>query len=53
MLRLRSLAFNVAFYAWTTGLTLATLPFYFFVSQEQVHGRRAPVDARRRSGCCA
>ncbi len=35
MLRLRSLAFNVAFYAWTVGLTLATLPFYFFVSQEK------------------
>jgi 1-acyl-sn-glycerol-3-phosphate acyltransferase len=35
MLRLRSLAFNVTFYAWTVGLTLATLPYYFFVSQEQ------------------
>ncbi len=35
MLRLRSLAFNIAFYAWTVGLTLATLPFYFFVSQER------------------
>ena len=35
MLQLRSLAFNIAFYAWTVGLTLATLPFYFFVSQEQ------------------
>ncbi len=35
MLRLRSLAFNVAFYGWTTGLTLATLPVYFFLSQEK------------------
>ena len=35
MLRLRSLLFNVAFYAWTTGLLLATLPFYFFVSQDR------------------
>ncbi len=33
MLRLRSLVFNVAFYAWTVGLTLATLPFFFFVGQ--------------------
>lgn len=32
---LRSLAFNLAFYTWTTGLTLVTLPFYFFVSQER------------------
>ena len=35
MLRLRSLAFNIAFYGWTVGLTLATLPYYFFVSQER------------------
>jgi 1-acyl-sn-glycerol-3-phosphate acyltransferase len=35
MLRLRSLAFNIAFYLWTVGLTLATLPYYFFLSQEQ------------------
>ncbi len=35
MLRLRSLAFNVAFYLWTVGLILATLPFYFFVSQDR------------------
>lgn len=35
MLRLRSLAFNVAFYAWTVGLTLATLPVYFFLAQDR------------------
>ena len=35
MLRLRSLAFNVAFYLWSVGLTLATLPFYFFLSQDK------------------
>ena len=35
MRRLRSLAFNVAFYAWTVALTLATLPFFFFVSQDK------------------
>ena len=38
MLHFRSLVFNVAFYAWTTGLTLATLPFYFFVSQDRAMG---------------
>jgi 1-acyl-sn-glycerol-3-phosphate acyltransferase len=38
MLYFRSLVFNVAFYAWTTGLTLATLPFYFFVSQDRAMG---------------
>src|SRR5512146_2326685 len=38
MLTLRSLAFNVAFYAWTVGLTLVTLPFYFFLSQEKSMG---------------
>ncbi len=42
MLRLRSLVFNVAFYAWTVGLILATLPFYFFVSQD-----RAMIVVRR------
>ncbi len=38
MLLARSLAFNVAFYLWTTGLTLATLPFYFFLPQERAMG---------------
>ncbi len=38
MLRLRSLTFNVAFYAWTVGLTLATLPFYFFLSEDKAMG---------------
>ncbi len=38
MLTLRSLAFNVAFYAWTVGLTLVTLPFYFFLPQEKSMG---------------
>ncbi len=38
MLWLRSLTFNVAFYAWTVGLTLATLPFYFFLSQDRAMG---------------
>ncbi len=38
MLRLRSLAFNLAFYAWTVGLILATLPFYFFLSQARAMG---------------
>jgi 1-acyl-sn-glycerol-3-phosphate acyltransferase len=35
MLHVRSLAFNIAFYGWSVGLTLATLPYYFFVSQER------------------
>ena len=35
MLFLRSLVFNVAFYVWTTALTLATLPFYFFLPQQR------------------
>ena len=35
MLVLRSLAFNLAFYTWTVGLTLLTLPFYFFLPQEK------------------
>ncbi len=38
MLQLRSLAFNVAFYGWTVVLTLATLPFFFFVSQDKAMG---------------
>lgn len=35
MLLLRSLAFNVAFYAWTAGFTLVTLPVYFFLTQQK------------------
>ena len=38
MARLRSLAFNLAFYAWTTGLTLVTLPFYFFLPKKRAMG---------------
>ncbi len=38
MLFLRSLAFNAAFYLWSIGLTLVTLPFYFFLPQEKAMG---------------
>ncbi len=34
----RSLAFNLAFYVVTTLMLLATLPFYFFLSQEKAMG---------------
>ncbi len=35
MLPLRSLVFNIAFYLWTVGLMLVTLPVYFFLPQEK------------------
>ena len=35
---LRSLAFNAAFYIVTTVMLFATLPFYFFLSQEKAMG---------------
>lgn len=38
MLAIRSLAFNIAFYLWTIGLTLATLPFYFFLRRDRAMG---------------
>ncbi len=38
MLLVRSLAFNLAFYLWTIGLTLVTLPFYFFLPRQRAMG---------------